>query len=62
MINQATIPSDKHFRNAWALSGSVITEDLTVANTIILKEKLESVKTVTMMNKMLLFMKALERW
>ena len=26
-----TVPSDRHFRNAWSLSGSVITEDLTAA-------------------------------
>ena len=25
----ATVPSDRHFRNAWSLSGSTITEDLT---------------------------------
>ena len=25
----ATVPSDRHFRNAWTLSGSTITEDIT---------------------------------
>ena len=38
-----TIPSDKHFRNAWALSGSVITEDLTVAKQLF-KEKIREVR------------------
>ena len=30
----ATVPSDRHFRNAWALDGTVISEDLTAAKTI----------------------------
>ena len=30
----ATVPSDRHFRNAWALDGTVITEDLATAKLI----------------------------
>jgi len=30
----ATVPSDRHFRNAWALDGTVISEDLAAAKTI----------------------------
>jgi len=30
----ATVPSDRHFREAWALDGKVITEDLAAAKTI----------------------------
>ena len=30
----ATVPSDRHFRDAWSLSGTVITEDLAAAKTI----------------------------
>jgi len=30
----ATVPSDRHFRNAWALDGTVISEDLTAAKAI----------------------------
>ena len=30
----ATIPSDRHFRNAWSLSGTTITEDMTAAKVI----------------------------
>jgi len=30
----ATVPSDRHFRNAWALDGTVISEDLTAAKVI----------------------------
>ena len=26
--SDATVPSDRHFRNAWTLSGKTITEDL----------------------------------
>ena len=32
--SEATVPSDRHFRNAWALDGTVITEDLAVAKAI----------------------------
>ena len=39
----ATIPSDRHFRNAWSLSGSTITEDLTTAKTIF-KETIRRVR------------------
>ena len=34
----ATVPSDRHFRNAWALDGTVITEDLTAAKAIFLEQ------------------------
>ena len=30
----ATVPSDRHFRNAWALDGTVISEDLNAAKAI----------------------------
>ena len=30
----ATVPSDRHFRNAWTLDGKVITEDLTESKKI----------------------------
>ena len=30
----ATVPSDRHFRDAWALNGTVISEDLTAAKAI----------------------------
>ena len=32
--SDATVPSDRHFRNAWALDGTVISEDLATAKTI----------------------------
>ena len=30
----ATVPSDRHFRGAWSLSGSVISEDMTKARCV----------------------------
>ena len=30
----ATVPADRHFRGAWSLSGTVITEDMAAAKTI----------------------------
>ncbi len=32
--SDATVPSGRHFRNAWALDGTVISEDLAAAKTI----------------------------
>ena len=39
----ATIPSDRHFRNAWSLSGTTITEDMTAAK-VIFKDKIIEVR------------------
>ena len=35
-------PSDRHFRNAWTLSGTVISEDMATAKTIF-KDKIREV-------------------
>ena len=55
----ATIPSDRHFRNAWSLSGTVITEDLTAAK-VIFKEKIREIRKPLLDEQDVLFMKALE--
>ena len=55
----ATIPSDKHFRNAWTLSGSTITEDLTTAKTLF-KEKVREARTPLLAAQDVAYMKALE--
>jgi len=55
----ATIPSDRHFRNAWTLSGSTITEDLTVAKTIF-KDKIREVRKPLLDAEDVVYMKALE--
>jgi len=55
----ATIPSDRHFRNAWSLSGSTITEDLT-ASKVIFKNKIREVRTPLLAAEDVIYMKALE--
>ena len=39
----ATVPSDRHFRGAWSLSGKVISEDLTEAKKIF-QDKIREVR------------------
>ena len=55
----ATVPSDRHFRNAWSLSGSTITEDLT-ASKVIFKDKIREVRTSLLAEEDVVYMKALE--
>ena len=55
----ATVPSDRHFRNAWSLSGSVITEDLT-ASKVIFKDKIRAVRKELLEAQDVVYMKALE--
>ena len=55
----ATIPSDRHFRNAWKLSGSVMTEDLTAAK-VIFKDKIREVRKPLLEAEDVAYMKALE--
>ena len=55
----ATVPSDRHFRNAWSLSGSTITEDLTAAK-VIFKDKIREVRTPLLAAEDVVYMKAME--
>ena len=55
----ATVPSDRHFRGAWSLSGSTITEDLTAAK-VIFKDKIREVRTPLLAAEDVVYMKALE--
>jgi hypothetical protein len=55
----ATIPSDRHFRNAWSLSGTTITEDMTAAKKIF-KDKIREVRKPLLEEQDVAFMKALE--
>ena len=57
--SDATVPSDRHFRNAWSLSGSTITEDLTAAK-VIFKDKIREVRTPLLAAQDVAYMKALE--
>ena len=52
-------PSDRHFRNAWTLSGTVISEDLGTAK-IIFKDKIREVRKPLLEAQDVLFMKAME--
>ena len=55
----ATVPSDRHFRNAWSLSGTTITEDVTAAK-VIFKNKIRGVRKDLLEAQDVAFMKALE--
>ena len=55
----ATVPSDRHFRGAWTLSGSTITEDMTLAKTIF-KDKIREVRKPLLEEQDVAYMKALE--
>ena len=55
----ATIPSDRHFRNAWTLDGSVISEDLATAKTIF-KDKIREVRAPLLEAEDVVWMKAAE--
>ena len=52
-------PSDRHFRNAWTLSGTVISEDLATAKTIF-KDKIREVRKPLLEAQDVLYMKAIE--
>ena len=54
-----TMPSDRHFRNAWKLNGSVMAEDITVAK-VIFKDKIREVRKPLLEAEDVVYMKALE--
>ena len=55
----ATVPSDRHFRGAWSLSGNVISEDMTKAKEIF-KDKIREVRAPLLEAEDVVYMKALE--
>ena len=55
----ATVPSDRHFRGAWSLSGKVISEDMTKAKEIF-KDKIREVRQPLLDAEDVVYMKALE--
>jgi len=55
----ATVPSDRHFRGAWSLSGKVISEDMTAAKAIF-KDKIREVRGPLLEAEDVVYMKALE--
>ena len=58
-VSTATVPSDRHFRGAWSLSGTVISEDMTAAK-VIFKDKIREVRTPLLAAEDVVYMKALE--
>lgn len=54
-----TMPSDRHFRNAWKLNGSVMAEDMTAAKAIF-KDKIREVRKPLLEAEDVTYMKALE--
>ena len=58
-LANATVPADRHFRNAWTLSGSVISEDMTEAKNIF-KEKIREVRKPLLEAEDVAYMKAME--
>jgi hypothetical protein len=55
----ATKPSDRHFRGAWKLSGTTISEDMTKAKAIF-KDKIRTVRQPLLDAEDVVYMKALE--
>ena len=55
----ATVPANRDFRDAWSLSGSVISEDLTKAKEIF-KDKIREVRKPLLEAEDVAYMKALE--
>ncbi len=54
-----TMPSDRHFRNAWKLNGTVMAEDMTAAK-VIFKDKIREVRKPLLEAEDVVYMKALE--
>jgi hypothetical protein len=54
-----TVPSDRHFRGAWVLSGNVISEDIETAREIF-KDKVREARAPLLEAKDVELMKALE--
>ena len=54
-----TVPSERHFRGAWSLSGKVISEDMDAAK-VIFKDKIREVRGPLLEAEDVVYMKALE--
>jgi len=57
--SQATIPENRDFREAWSLSGSVITEDLDASKELF-KNKIRQIRQPLLEAEDVVYMKALE--
>jgi hypothetical protein len=56
---EVTMPSDRHFRGAWSLSGTVISEDMTKAKEIF-RDKIREVRKPLLDAEDVVYMKAME--
>jgi len=54
-----TVPSDRHFRGAWSLSGDVISEDLDAAK-VLFKDKIREVRKPLLEAEDVAVMRAIE--
>ena len=54
----SSVPSDRHFRGAWTLSGQVISEDMTIAT--IFKDKIREVRKPLLDTEDVVYTKRLE--
>ena len=59
LASSVTIPADRHFRGAWVLDGTVISEDMDSAKAIF-KDKVREARTPLLAEKDVELMKALE--
>lgn len=57
--SQATVPANRNFRDAWSLSGDVITEDLDTAKELF-RDKIRQVRIPLLDAEDVVYMKALE--
>ena len=57
--SEATVPSDRHFRGAWVLDGTVISEDMDAAKAIF-KDKVREARKPLLEAEDVVYMKALE--
>ena len=57
--SSVTLPSDRHFRNAWKLNGSVMAEDMAEAKKIF-QDKIREVRKPLLEAEDVAYMKALE--
>lgn len=56
---QLTVPSNRHFRGAWSLSGDIISEDLDAAK-VLFKDKIREVRKPLLEAEDVKYMRAIE--
>lgn len=59
VTSSTTVPTDRHFRDAWSVKGTVISEDIAAAK-VIFKEKIRETRKPLLEAEDVVYMKALE--